>query len=303
MEIRHLKTFLGVAKALSFNRAAEHLNYAQSSVSAQIQALEEELGVQLFDRLGRRILLTEAGIRLLDYAEKILQLVDETRAELAEGKEPQGSLTVRIPETFGTCYLPAVIKEFHSRFPKVQLRFVTCAYEGLQKDLRKGVTDLAFLLAESIQAADLAAEVLGFESVVLVASSDHPLAAKTEVLTSDLAGETFLFSTADCSYRRTFEQVLDQHGVPRGNTLEFSSVEALKQSVSAGVGITVLPEVAIEADPNRIRLKVLPWSEGKIEVALLMIWYKEKWISPTLKAFMEITRNVMATVTESITSS
>ena len=86
MEIRHLKTFLGVAKALSFNKAAEHLNYAQSSVSAQIQALEEELGVQLFDRLGRRILLTEAGIRLLDYAEKILQLVDETRAELADGK-------------------------------------------------------------------------------------------------------------------------------------------------------------------------------------------------------------------------
>ena len=86
MEIRHLKTFLGVANALSFNKAAEHLNYAQSSVSAQIQALEEELGVQLFDRLGRRILLTEAGVRLLDYAEKILQLADETRAELADGK-------------------------------------------------------------------------------------------------------------------------------------------------------------------------------------------------------------------------
>ena len=92
--------------------------------------------------------------------------------------EPQGSLTVRIPETFGTCYLPAVIKEFHSRFPKVQLRFVTCAHEGLQKDLRKGVTDLAFLLAESIQAADLMAEVLRFESVVLVASRDHPIGSE-----------------------------------------------------------------------------------------------------------------------------
>ena len=92
MEIRHLKTFLGVAKVLSFNKAAEHLNYAQSSVSAQIQALEEELGVQLFDRLGRRILLTEAGLKLLNYAEKMVQLVDETRAELTSEKEPQGSL-------------------------------------------------------------------------------------------------------------------------------------------------------------------------------------------------------------------
>ncbi len=298
MEIRHLKTFLGVAKALSFNKAADHLNYAQSSVSAQIQALEVELGVQLFDRLGRRVLLTEAGIRLLDYAEKILQLVEETRAELADGRQPHGSLTVRIPETFGTCYLPAVIKEFHSRFPQVQLRFVTCAHEGLEKDLRKGVTDLAFLLAESIQAADLTAEVLRFESVALVASRDHPLAAKTEVLTGDLAGETFLFSTADCSYRRIFEQILDKHGVQRDNSLQFSSVEALKQSVSAGVGITVLPEVAIKAEPTPGKLTVLPWSEGKIEVALLMIWYKDRWISPTLQAFMETTRNVVAAVAE-----
>ena len=298
MEIRHLKTFLGVAKALSFNKAAEHLNYAQSSVSAQIQALEEELGVQLFDRLGRRILLTEAGVRLLDYAEKILQLVDETRAELADGQEPSGSLTIRIPETFGACYLPAVVKKFHSRFPKVHLRFVTCAHEGLQKDLRKGVTDLAFLLAESIQAADLTAEVLRFESVALFAGSDHPLAAKSEVLPSDLEGETLLFSTADCSYRRIFEQILDKHGVQGYNRLEFSSVETLKQSVSAGVGVTVLPEIAVKAEVTPGRLRALPWSEGKIEVALLMIWCKEKWLSPTLKAFMETTRNVIARVAE-----
>ena len=189
-------------------------------------------------------------------------------------------------------------RAFHSSFPKVQLRFVTCAHEGLEKDLRKGVTDLAFLLAESIQAADLTAEVLRFESVVLVAGRDHPLAAKSEVLTRDLAGETFLFSTSDCSYRRTFEQILDQHGVQRDNSLQFSSVEALKQSVSAGVGITVLPEIAIKAERTPGKLTTLPWSEGKMEVALLMIWYKEKWLSPTLKAFMETTRNIVAPFAE-----
>ena len=79
MEIRHLTTFLTVAKLLSFNKAASRLNYAQSSVSAQIQALEEDLGVQLFDRMGRYILLTEAGERLIQYAEKIIDLADETR--------------------------------------------------------------------------------------------------------------------------------------------------------------------------------------------------------------------------------
>jgi len=130
-------------------------------VSAQIQTLEAELGVQLFDRLGRWILLTEAGERLLQYAGKILDLAEETRAEVTGTRQPQGSLTIRIPETFGVCRLPPVVKLFKSRFPKVRLSFTTCTHEGLAKDLRKGFTDLAFLMTESIQDADLELETLG----------------------------------------------------------------------------------------------------------------------------------------------
>ena len=170
MEIRHLKTFLGVASAMSFNKAADHLNYAQSSVSAQIQALEEELGVRLFDRLGRRILLTEPASAPAITREKILQLADETRAQVVDGKEPARVADRANSRNFRDLLFAGCDQRVPLPFPKVQLRFVTCAHEGLEKDLRKGVTDLAFLFAESIQAADLMAEVLRFESVVLVAS-------------------------------------------------------------------------------------------------------------------------------------
>ena len=132
--------------------------------------------------------------------------------------------------------LPAILKAFHSRFPKVQLNFITCAHEGLDKDLRKGVTDLAFLLAESISAADLEVETVGFESVVLTACPDHPLTAKKSLHTRDLAGATFLFSRVDCSYRRIFEQILKQEEVVRFNRFEFNSVEVIKHCVMAGVG-------------------------------------------------------------------
>jgi len=101
MEIRQLRSFQSVANLLSFNKAADRLNYAQSSISAQIQALEEELGLQLFDRLGRRVLLTEAGSQLLKYANKILDLVDESHSEMTAAKEPRGSLTIRIPGRTG----------------------------------------------------------------------------------------------------------------------------------------------------------------------------------------------------------
>jgi len=293
MEIRHLRTFLTVAKLLSFNKAAENLHYAQSSISAQIQALEAELAVQLFDRLGRRILLTEAGERLVPYAERIIDLADETKAEIGSGREPEGSLTIRIPESLGIYRLPPVIHEFSSRFPRVRLNLTTCAHEGLHKDLRKGVIDLAFLLAEAFQAADLEVEALGFESLVLVAGPGHRLAGQGLVRTRDLAGDSLLLNKVDCSYRRLFEQILDEAGVSVKPSGVFHSVETLKRCVMAGAGITILPEVSVSEDIERRKLIPLAWEEGKLEVAVLMIYSKGRWLSPTLQAFMEVARRAL----------
>jgi len=293
VEIRQLRTFQTVAKFLSFNRAAYELHYAQSSISAQIQGLEEELGVQLFDRLGRRVLLTEAGMRLLQYAEKILDLAEETPSGVAGAGELRGSLTVKVPETLSVHRLPPVITRFRSMYPKVRLRFVSCTHDGLQKDLRKGITDLAFLLAESIRASDLEVEALGIEPLVLVAHPGHPLAGHREIRARDLNGETIPLSTVDCSYRRGLELILGEEKVRYEAALEYNSVEAVKRCVMSGVGITVLPEISAAEEISRGLLKVLPWADGGLEVAALMIWYKERWVSPTLAAFMEVTREVL----------
>ena len=176
MELRQLKTFKAVADLRSFHKAAHAVHYAQSTVSAQIMNLEEDLGVYLFERLGRRIMLTEAGERLYQYACKMLELAETARNELDEKTHMTGSLTIRVPESFCVHRLTPVIALFRDRMPRVKLRFITCAQETLARDLRKGVTDLAFLLAESIQSRDLSVEMLGTEQLVLIAASDHPLA-------------------------------------------------------------------------------------------------------------------------------
>ncbi|MDY0039156.1 MAG: LysR family transcriptional regulator [Desulforhabdus sp.] len=292
MEIRQLRTFQKVARLLSFIRAAKELNYAQSSISSQIQALEEELGARLFDRLGRRILLTEAGVRLLQYAEKILDLSDEAPAGVIGAKELRGSLTVKVPETVGVHRLPPVISRFRLKHPKVRLRFVSCSHEGLQKDLRKGITDLAFLLTESIRAADLEAEILGTEPLMLVSHPSHRLTSQSAVHIRDLEGETILFSTVDCSYRRSLQSVLEAEKIRYDGALEFNSVEALKRCIMAGAGITILPEISVAEEISRGLIAALPWADERMEVAMLMIWYKERWISPTLMAFMETAREV-----------
>jgi DNA-binding transcriptional LysR family regulator len=290
MEIRHLRTFLTVAKLLSFYKAGERLHYAQSSISAQILSLEGELGVHLFDRLGRRIVLTEAGERLIKYAERIIDLADETRADIGAGKEPKGSLTIRIPESLGVHRLPPVVHEFSRRFPKVRVDFTTCAHEGLRKDLRKGLVDLAFLLTESFEEADLETEAVGFESLVLVSGPSHHLAQEELVRTSDLKGALLLLSKVDCSYRRLLERMMEEEGIPPRATLIFHSVETLKACVMAGTGMTILPEISVLEEIQKGRLKRLAWEEGTLEVAVLMIWSKERWLSPTLSAFMDIVR-------------
>jgi DNA-binding transcriptional LysR family regulator len=293
MELRHLKTFVTVARLLSFNRAADVLNYAQSSVSVHVQTLEKELGVPLFDRLGRQIMLTEAGEHLLGYAGKMLDLEQEALAEMREGQEARGSLTIRVPETLCVYRFPELLRRFHSRAPGVALQLITCAHESLARDLRKGVTDLAFLLTESITAGDLEVEALGTEPLLLVSAPDHPLAGRDVVRTADLHGETLLLSGADCSYRRLLEQIMAEDKVLPGSTLELSSVAAIKQCVAQGLGITLIPEIAVRHEMAQGRLVALPWSEGTAEVACLMIWLRERWLSPRLQQLMQLAREIV----------
>lgn len=296
MEIRHLRTFKAVATLLSFNKAAEELHYAQSSVSAQIQILEEELGVRLFDRLGRSILLTDAGARLLPYAQKMLDLSEETLSDISGTKEPIGHLIIRVPESMAACRLPQAINHFHLKFPNVRITFTTCTDENLRRDLRKGVTDLAFLLTEGIRSADLETKVLGFEPIVVIAAPHHPLASKSLLQAKHLEGQTILLSEADCSYRKVFEQTLKQQEIECKKILSFHSVAVLKACIIAGLGITILPEIFVSRDIERGRLVLLPYEEGTFEVAILMVWYKKKWLSPALKAFMDVVKLEMKKV-------
>ena len=293
MEFRQLQTFKAVADYRSFHKAAKAINYAQSTVSAQIMSLETDLGVRLFERLGRSIVLTEVGEDLYRYASKMLELADTARAELSEKSHLTGSLTIRVPESFCVCRLTPVVAKFQELMPNVTLKFITCAHEGLGSDLRKGITDIAFLLAESIQSKDLTVEILGTERLVIVAASKHPLARADELKTEMLADHTLLLSKVDCSYRRILEQVFQDLRCEPKMILEFNSIAAIIACVIAGIGVTLIPEIAIKSRIESKEVVVLPWVEDQLEVAQLMIWHRDKWLTPVLKSFMDVTRDVL----------
>ncbi len=292
MELRQLKTFQAVATLLSFNRAAEKLHYSQSTVSAQIQSLEDELKVPLFDRLGRRVLLTEAGEKLLAYASRLCELSDEAVSEVT-GTQPQGSITVRVPETLGIHVLPEVIRRFGRRFPSVSLSLVTCAADGLDRDLRKGLIDMALLFGEGIHSADLKAVPLAFQEVIIVAAPSHPLARQECVETAAFAGERLLFSATDCGYPNTFKGILLEAGVRPGSVVQFNSLEAIRVCVREGIGITALPRLAAQRDLDCGSMAPIAWKDGPLETAVLMIWHQSKWLSPALLGFMDCIRECL----------
>ena len=293
MELRQLKTFQMVGKLLSFNRAADALNYAQSTVSVQIRGLEEEFGVPLFDRLGKQVVLTEAGQTLMRYAQKMLDMEEETYSELAGRTQSQGSLCVRIPQSLGTYFLPSILQRFHARYPNVGFDINSCAFHSLEHELKSGVTDVAFLLAESINAKDLTSEVLGVLPLVVVAKAGHPLAGQSSMAIEDLKGEVIILPKHDCSYRMVFEQILTEKRVRIASVIEMNTIEAIKQCVMMGIGVTITPEITVNEEILRKKLVVLPWSEEMLETAILMIRHKDKWISPTLSAFMQDAREII----------
>lgn len=294
MELRDLRTFAAVARLLSFHRAAAELNAAQSTVSARIAALETELGVRLFERLGRRVALTDAGERLVQYAAKLIDVEDEARAWVTGESRLRGLLTVRVPESLCAYRLPPVIAAFRRRHPEVALHLTACTLNGLEKDLRQGITDLAFVMTDSVRGGDLVVETLGVEPLVLVAAPHHPLAGREALSARDLHGATLVLSTADCSYRAVIEDALAAEGVQLAAGLEFSSAAALRGCVASGVGVTLLPGAAVRDELGAGTLRALAWTDQPFETAVLMVRHKGKWVSPYMDTFMELCRAAYA---------
>ena len=188
--------------------------------------------------------------------------------------------------------LPPLIAAFREKLPGVALKFITCAQEGLRRDLQKGLVDLAFLLTDSIQDVALKTEMLFTEKLILIASPDHPLSARPKVCTSDLAGQTLLLTRVECSYRRLLAEMLKEVEASPQMILEFHSLGAAVACAAANCGVGLVPEIAVRRELARGDCR--PWpGEDPLETACLMIWHQDKWHSPALREFMDKVRSFL----------
>lgn len=292
MDIKQLNTFLTIAKLQSFTKAAQNLDYAQSSITSQIKLLENELGVKLFERLGHSITLTADGRNLLPYAEQILKFSKEAKNAIGSSVLPCGALSIGAVESLCVTRLPKLLKEYRSRYPNVEITIKfgnSTDFRGLLKD---NIIDIAFFLEQKEIDGEFVTEIQFPEPMVILSLTEHPLAQKESVYPEDLTDESMILTEKGCSYRILFENMLTQYAIKPRSIIETGNVQAIKQLTMSGLGITFLPLVAVEEEFLQHRLAKLNWKGPSFEMLTQVIYHRNKWISAPLKAFIELIHEI-----------
>ncbi|MFC4323076.1 LysR family transcriptional regulator [Litchfieldia salsa] len=292
MDTKQLITFITAADLLNFTQTAKILNFAQSSVTAQIKTLEMELGTPLFERLGKRLILTESGKQFKLYAEKMIMISEEAKEVVNGNEEPTGTLTIGAQESQCTYRLPVLLKKFKKEFPNVKIVFKqSYSNDQAREQLLEGKLDIAFIMDKVKPVDALHIETLIQEELKVVVAADYQLPIRKAVFPHHYENETFLLTEKGCSYRTILEESFHFANLSILNKFEFVSIEAIKQCVKTGLGIAILPAMVVEKEIKEGIMQELAWINLDSTIHTQIAWHKDKWLTPPLRAFIELTRS------------
>ncbi len=292
MELRNINTFLHVAELRSFSRAAEQLGYSQSAVSAQIQQLESELGVPLFDRINKTVRLTNAGEEFSCYARQLVRTAQEARCALQKEPQAHGVLRVGLADSLCSAFLPALLDQYHRRCPRVELVLHTCTTLEMLSLLDHNEIDLGYTLDLPLTQTSLLHALDTPEPVCFVAPAAHPLAAQARVTLEELTGQEFLLTEHGMSYRDVLEQFLAARQLSVRPYLELGSVEMLCLLVERGMGLSFVPECVVRPHLAAGKLARLNVPDCHIEVWRQLFYHKDKWVTPQMQAFIALVKEM-----------
>ena len=284
LTFRQLSVFEAVARHLSFSRAAQELHLTQPAVSMQIKQLEENVSTSLFEQLGKKIYLTEAGHELYHYSRVIAQQLSEAESVLSELKGlKRGKLKISVAST-ANYFAPQLLATFSQRFPTVTVSLDVTNRQALLQQLANNEMDMA-VMGQPPDGLDLVAESFMENPLVVIAPRNHPLARKKLIPLERLQEETFLMREEGSGTRIAMERYFDAHGVKIQTGMEMSSTEAIKQAVQAGLGLGVVSLHTVELELEAKRLLVLDVQGLPIQRHWYIVHRKDKRLSASAQAF------------------
>ncbi|NIQ38855.1 MAG: LysR family transcriptional regulator [Proteobacteria bacterium] len=286
MNFHQLQIFYTVAKHKSFTRAAHELLLTQPAVSIQVRQLEEECRTKLFDRVGKKVILTEAGKILHGYAASILNLSKQADSALQDLQGLKaGSLEIGAGLTLGAYYLPEIISRFSADYPHISIRMHLGNSTQVIEEILSFKEDLGFV-AQVHRQDQL--DVIPFlrETLVAITAPDHALANRRTVSISALKGQRFILRERGSATREVVEKTLEECQVPVNVVMELASNEAIKAAVASGLGASIVSERIVRKELSTKALRIHSFSDAKLERDLYIVHHKDKYLSSPVREFI-----------------
>jgi len=258
----------------------------------QIKQLEEELGSDLFNRLGKTISLTPAGERLVVYAEKLLQLDREIHLEVPDQAEPAGIIKLGVSESL--CYnrCPRILMQYRKKYPKIDIRLQFITHDSFLELLKKGELDIVYTLNPFIEDDNIVLLYKHSETLGFYVYPEHELAKRSKVKEDDLKDVPLLVTSHNCSFRHMLVTDLFHKGIVPSIAIETSSKEILKQFAISGMGVAFMPDMTVVTERENRSLVRLDWAGDDFPIYSQIFIHKDKCVTGAVEGFLDLVRNL-----------
>lgn len=288
MEFRNINTFLKVAGTQNFSRAAQQLGYTQSAVTVQIKQLENELQVQLFERIGKRVYLTEKGQEFVAYANEIMRVTERAKNFPAQSSALEGTLCIGGVESICTALLPGFLLKFYESCPKVQVTIRSGTTEELMEMAKSNEIDLICTLDQKVMGREWVRAAVTEEEIVFVTLADQNNSVPGRIPIETLIQKPFLLTEKGAAYRYELERLLSGKNLEIEPVLEIGNTETIINLLKKGMGVSFLPKFTVQQELDRNVLAQIHTDLPGVTMYRQMLYHKNKWVTKQMGAFMEL---------------
>lgn len=289
MEFREISTFLQVAQYQSFSKAARHLGYSQAAVTIQIKQLEQELGVHLFDRIGKQISMTHQGQVFYQYAVSIRNDLERAKNAVSDPSTLSGKLCLGTIESICASIFPDLLAEYHRLYPEVTISIVTDSPGVLLDRMNENTIDIVYLLDRRIYDNRWCKTLEEPEENIFVASPDHELAlVKRELELDEVLRFPFFLTEKDASYRHMLEQYLASINRSVKPFLEIGNTEFIIHMLLKNTGISFLPKFTVQRELQQKQLTALNVRGFQMQTWRQIFYHKDKWVTREMQEFLRL---------------
>ncbi len=291
MELHYLEIFDTVARVQNYHKASDMLHISQPALSTEIKRLEDQLGLKLFDRTGNRLTLNANGSMLQQYTTQIFGIMEDMKGAVENAKGfVGGTLNIGASNTPGTYLLPSIMAAFQRQYPGIRFNVKVAATEEISQMIRAGALEFAINGGKCQYSRSVCVEKLLEDRLVLAAAPQNPLAQRGRISPEDLRGVGFIVHQQNSQLYNYYVSLMRQYGLSENIVMSLDNIDATKNAVMAGVGISLVPEIAVHSEIRKGLLCVLPESFTDLEYPYSLIYNRNRAVSATAARFMDFTR-------------